>query len=75
MGYRALDGWLERFPALEKQVWAKSPPEAPALEAAQNARNLLRSLFVLLSLPQPPPTAAQTAAKDKLLATLQQIRR
>ncbi len=70
-----LDGWLERFPALEKQVWAKSPPEAPALEAAQNARNLLRSLFVLLSLPQPPPTAAQTAAKDKLLATLQQIRR
>ena len=70
-----LDGWLERFPTLEKQVWAKSPPEAGALDASQNARNLLRSFFVLLSLPQPSPTAAQSAAKDRLLATLQQIRR
>jgi hypothetical protein len=70
-----LDGWLERFPTLEKQVWARSPPEPGALDASQNARNLLRSFFVLLSMPQPSPTEAQSAAKDKLLATLQQIRR
>ncbi|HEY8232789.1 MAG TPA: DUF2785 domain-containing protein [Vicinamibacteria bacterium] len=70
-----LDGWLQRFATLEKQVWAKSPPDPQALDAAQNARNLLRSFYVLLSLPQPPPTAGQMAARDKLLATLQQIRR
>lgn len=70
-----LDGWLQRFTTLEKQVWAKSPPDPQALDAAQNARNLLRSVYVQLSLPQPPPTAGQSAARDKLLATLQQIRR
>ncbi len=70
-----LDGWLERFPRLEKQVWAKAPPEAAALDAAQNARNLLRSLYVLLSLPQPPPAPTQPAARDAVLSTLQQIRR
>jgi hypothetical protein len=71
----SLDPWLARFVALEKQVWAKAPPEPAALDAAQNARNLLRSLYVLLSLPQPAPTGVQTAAAEKVLATLRQIRR
>jgi hypothetical protein len=71
----SLDPWLERFVALEKQVWAKAPPEPATLGVSQNARNLLRSFYVLLSLPQPSPTSGQTAARDKLLATLQQIRR
>ena len=71
----SLDPWLARFAALEKQVWEKTPPEPAALDASQNARNLLRSFYVLLSLPQPVPTAGQAAARDKLLATLQQIRR
>jgi hypothetical protein len=70
------DGWLERFAALEKQVWAKgSLPDAATLHAAQNARNLLRSFYVLLALPQPPPTPAQAAVRDKVLVQLQQIRR
>ena len=70
-----LDPWLARFIALEKQVWETTPPEPSALDASQNARNLLRSLYVLLSLPQPAPSGGQTAARAKLLATLQQIRR
>ncbi len=70
-----LDSWLARFVTLEKTVWEKAPPDPATLDASQNARNLLRSFYVLLSLPQPPPTAGQTAARDRLLATLQQIRR
>jgi len=70
-----LEPWLARFVALEKQVWQKVPPEPATLDASQNARNLLRSFYVLLSLPEPAPTRGQTAARDKLLATLQQIRR
>ena len=71
----SLDPWLARFGALEKQVWEKNPPEPTTLAASQNARNLLRSFYVLLSLPQPQPTSGQAAARDKVLATLQQIRR
>ncbi len=70
-----LDPWLARFTALEKQVWEKNPPDSAALDASQNARNLLRSFYVLLSLPQPAPTAGQPAALERVLATLQQIRR
>ncbi len=70
-----LDPWLERFVALEKKVWEKAPPDPAALDASQNARNLLRSFFLLLSLPEPAPTSGQAAARDKVLATLQQIRR
>ena len=70
-----LDPWLERFVALEKKVWEKAPPDPAALDASQNARNLLRSFFLLLSLPQPDPTPGQAAAREKVLATLQQIRR
>ena len=70
-----LDPWLARFPALEKQVWAKPPLDAAALESSQNARNLLRSFYVLLSLPQPAPAGAQAAVREKVLATLLQIRR
>ena len=78
-----LDPWLERFATLERQVWAKSPPDAAMLDASQNARNLLRSLYVLLSLPAPAPagkpspvpSSAETAARDKVLATLRAIRR
>jgi len=50
------------------------PDERRALTLELSA-NLLRSLYVLLSLPQPAPTGGQTAARDKLLTTLQQIRR
>jgi len=71
----SLDAWLARFTALEKQVWAKAPPEPVTLDASQNARNLLRSLYVLLSLPQPAPADDHAAAREKVLATLQQIRR
>jgi hypothetical protein len=35
----------------------------------------LRSLHLLLSMPQPAPTPGQSAAQEKVLATLQQIRR
>jgi hypothetical protein len=70
-----LDPWLARFPALEKQVWAKPPLDPAALEASQNARNLLRSFYVLLSLPQPVPAGAQASVREKVLATLLQIRR
>ena len=70
-----LDPWLARFVALEKQVWEKAPPDPATLDASQNARNLLRSFYVLLSLPEPAPTPGQAAAREKVLATLQQIRR
>jgi hypothetical protein len=70
-----LDPWLERFVALEKKVWEKAPPDPAALDASQNARNLLRSFFLLLSLPDPAPTPGQAAAREKVLTTLQQIRR
>ena len=71
----SLEPWLERFVALEKSVWQQSPPEATALDAAQNARNLLRSLHLLLVLPEPDPTPGQRAAREKVVVTLQQIRR
>ncbi len=78
-----LDPWLARFVAQEKQLWSQAPPRPQALDAAQNARNLLRGLFVELHLPAPappgaPPAAAgpaQAAAREKLLATLRAIRR
>jgi hypothetical protein len=71
----SLEPWLERFVALEKSVWQPSPPEATALDAAQNARNLLRSLHLLLVLPKPDPTPDQLVAREKVVVTLQQIRR
>ena len=75
----ALDLWLARFVALEKQVWTKTPPDPATLDASQNARNLLRGLHVLLSLPAPPgvPAAApgEAAAREKVLATVAAIRR
>jgi hypothetical protein len=71
----SLGPWLARFLALEKQVWEKAPPDPARLAASQNARNLLRSFYVLLSLPEPAPTPGQATARDGVLATLQQIRR
>jgi hypothetical protein len=71
----SLDVWLDRFPALEKQLWAKSPPDAAALDASENARHLLQAFYVLLSLPEPAPEGSQTAAREKALATLAKIRR
>jgi hypothetical protein len=67
--------WLARFVDQEEALWRNAPPDPRALAAAQNARNLLRSLYVLLSLPQPAPTAGQASVREKVLATLQQIRR
>lgn len=71
----SLEPWLERFVALEKSVWQNSPPETATLDTAQNARNLLRSLHLLLAMPQPDPTPGQLAACEQVLATLQRIRR
>jgi hypothetical protein len=77
-----LDPWLARFVALEKEVWSKAPPDALALDAAQNARNLLRSLQVALALPAAgpsgslgPPSPAEAAARERILATLAAVRR
>lgn len=70
-----LDPWLARFVQLEQQVWTSAPPDAARLDAAQNARRLLQSLFVLLSMPEPEPAPAQAATQQKVLATLQSIRR
>jgi hypothetical protein len=73
------DPWLARFVALEKQVWSKAPPDKPTLDTSQNARNLLRSLYVLLSEASPSGGAAVAAgeatARGKVLATLAAIRR
>jgi hypothetical protein len=75
----ALDPWLARFAALEREVWAKAPPDPATLDASQNARSLLRSLHVLLSLPAPPgagpTTAGEAAARERVLATLGALRR
>jgi hypothetical protein len=49
-----LDSWLARFVTLEKTVWEKAPPDPATLDASQNARNLLRSFYVLLSLRSGP---------------------
>jgi hypothetical protein len=78
-----LDPWLARFVALEKQAWSKAPPDPSTLDASQNARNLLRGLYVALSPPvMAPPgspagrsTAAEAAAREKVLTTLAAIRR
>jgi hypothetical protein len=74
-----LDPWLGRFIALEERVWEKAPPDPATLDASQNARNLLRSLHLLLSLPSPgasgPPSVAEAAAPEKLAGTLAAIRR
>ncbi len=76
-----LEPWLARFVTLEKQVWSQAPPDPQLLDAAQNGRSLLRSLYVQLSLPPAPgapatpATAAQTAAHERVLATLSTIRR
>lgn len=70
-----LDPWLAQFEQLEKRVWVKAPPDPALLQASQNARALLRSTFVLLSMPDPAPTAGQQLARQKLLATLQAVRR
>jgi uncharacterized protein DUF2785 len=70
-----LESWLPRFVSLEKSVWEKAPPDPGTLDASQNARALLRSFYVLLSLPDPAPTTGQATAREKTLGTLQQIRR
>ncbi|MBI5066852.1 MAG: DUF2785 domain-containing protein [Deltaproteobacteria bacterium] len=78
----ALDAWLARFPALEKEAFA--PPLSPEkLAAAENARALLRALFVELSLPRrappgsaaPPASPGTMAARERVLGALQAIRR
>ena len=46
---RDLKPWLARFVALEMQVREKAPPDPAVLDASQNARNLLRSFFLLPS--------------------------
>lgn len=67
--------WLERFVRLEQDTWMETPPPASALAASQNARNLLKSLYVLSSMPTPEPTGGQVVAREAVLETLQQIRR
>ena len=70
-----LDPWLARFVALEKTTFERSPPDTTALDASQNARNLLRSLHLLLTFAKPDPTPGQFTTRDKVLETLQSIRR
>jgi len=74
-----LDPWLARFVALEKRVWSTTPPDSPTLDASQNARNLLRSLHLLLSSPassgQTAAAGGEGAARERMLATLTAIRR
>lgn len=77
------DAWLKRFADLEKQVWSESPPKLATLDASQNARNLLRGLFVALSLPAASPEGAAPvepapsleASREKVRAALAAIRR
>ncbi len=75
-----LDPWLARFVALEKEVWARTPPDGATLDAAQNARNLLRCVYVGLCLPPPggaapaTPSAGESQARERILAALAQIR-
>ncbi len=71
----SLEPWLARFVQLEQQVWTSAAPDAARLDAALNARRLLQSLFVLLSMPGPEPAPAQAATQQKVLATLQSTRR
>jgi len=71
----SLDPWLERFVALEKQVWTRMPPDSATLDASQNARNLLRSFHALLSFAEPAAAGGQAATREKALATLAKIRR
>jgi hypothetical protein len=69
----SLNAWLERFVTLEKNVWKKTPPDPADLDTSQNARNLLRSLHLLLMYPKPEPTAGQLASRERVLETLQAI--
>jgi hypothetical protein len=71
----AFDEWLGRFLPLEKNYRNQEAPELDAIEATQNARDLLQSLYVQLSLEQPAPTAGQQVARTKALETLRLIRR
>jgi len=71
-----LDPWIGRFVAREAELWAVPPPDVARLDAAQNGRNLLRSLYVLLALPsRAPASPARDAARDKLLGALGHMRR
>jgi hypothetical protein len=70
-----VEPWLARFVALEQQVWTQAPPDAARLDASQNARSLLQSLFVPLSMPKPDSTAGQVATQHKVRLTLPEIRR
>jgi hypothetical protein len=70
-----LEPWLARFVKLEQHVWTQAPPDAAQLDASQNARRLLQSFFVLLSLPQPEPTPTQVITQQQVLDTLQSIQR
>ena len=70
-----LGPWLERFVQLEKDTWAVTPPRVNELAASQNARNLLKSLYALLSMPKPEPVGGQLAAREAVLGALQRIRR
>jgi hypothetical protein len=64
-----LDPWLARFVSLEKQVWSKAPPDPPTLDASQNARSLLRCLYVQLSQPAPGAAGQGTAPSSGATGT------
>jgi len=48
-----------------------APPDSSPLAAERRGKAFYR----MLSMPQPPPAAGQAAAREQVLATLQQIRR
>ena len=70
-----LGPWLEGFVQLEKDTWAVTPLRVSALAASQNARNLLKSLYLLLSMPNPEPVGGQLVAREAVLGALQRIHR
>ncbi len=68
----ALEAWLSRLPGQHEAVWAATPLSVPAYVRAQNAKLVLRALFVSLSAqPDVPPAVA--AVRARVLACLTQL--
>jgi hypothetical protein len=71
---RALDGWLEEFPRAHAELWAKAPTiDSERFAAVQNAKLVLRSAYVALSLDRgrPATTASAVQALGATLARMQ----
>ena len=74
----ALDAWLARFVALEKQVWTKTPPEPPLSTRRRTPATCCAactSCSRCRRLPGHAAAAGEAAAREKVLATVAAIRR